>query len=179
MLCVVGKGSAAGGGVCVKMPWSALYCTPPVLPTSSCFQLAPQWPRHKLHLIPSVKLVAPMEKPILERAKLYPRMSNQGKKISVRISPATPRWEKKKGGGVPWARAEISLQPLETPWCSRYLLAAHGKGHARAGVCKLQPMEDTTPDEVDTYWRKLQPVESPCWSRFVMKEWSSWRGPTL
>lgn len=37
-------------------------------------------------------------------------------------------------GGASGARAETPLQPLETPWWSRYFPAALGEGHAGADI---------------------------------------------
>jgi len=28
-------------------------------------------------------------------------------------------------------------------------------------------------------WYSLQAMENPCWSRFILKNWSQWRGPTV
>lgn len=57
------------------------------------------------------------------------------------------------GGGSPGTGAEISLLPVEKTMLEQ--------------IFKLLPMEDSRLPQVDLPWRRLQPLESPCWSSWV------------
>ena len=100
--------------------------------------------------------------------------------FKIRQKTAQAEWE---GGGkwetILWAprskkEGEQILQVLEqvfpcSPWkalltqADIHAAAAHGRPHAGTG---------------DYFLKELWPVESPCWSRHILKDYSLARGPT-
>ena len=83
----------------------------------------------------------------------------------MKNSPADTKVRQERGGrGAPGTGAEIPLKPVEDHAGADSHTAAHGGHHAGGGGYFLT---------------ELQPVESPHWSKIILKDFSLWRGPTL
>ena len=70
------------------------------------------------------------------------------------------------GGGAPGAGAEIPLQPLEKTMV-RQAVPLQPMGDGGEQRFHLQPMEDPTPEQVETPEGGCDPVGSPGWSKLL------------
>jgi len=75
-------------------------------------------------------------------------------------------------------KQRLPCVPWRRPWWSRYFLAALGDDHAGAAIHNA--VHGGPHAAAGGYLLKqLQSVESPCCSRFVLKDCSPWMGPML
>lgn len=110
-----------------------------------------QWTHHRAQLNPSAKMVMPLRKCMSDRVKNTIQQWEKWGKNAREMSLQTLRWDKKVGEEVLWALEQIPVQAVEEP----------------------------IPEQVAISWRKLQDVESPHCSRFILKDCSACEGPML
>ncbi|GAB0182083.1 epimerase family protein SDR39U1 [Grus japonensis] len=78
------------------------------------------------------------------------------------------------GGGAPGARAEIPLQPMEKTMVRQAVPLQPMEVDGGADI-HLQPMEDSTPEQVETPEGGCGPMGSPRWSRLLAGPVALWK----
>ncbi|GAB0180448.1 AN1-type zinc finger protein 5-like [Grus japonensis] len=77
-------------------------------------------------------------------------------------------------GGAPGSGAEIPLQPMEKTMVRQAVPLQPMEDDGGADI-HLQPMEDPTPEQVETPEGGCDPVGSPRWSRLLAGPVAPWR----
>jgi len=102
------------------------------------------------------------------------------RKRSVRNHPADTKVNGEGGGGdCPGARAKILLQPLERTTVKHVAPLQPREWTMVKQISTLQPMEDPHAKAGEYFLKELWPMESPCWSRFILQDCRLWEGPML
>ena len=94
-------------------------------------------------------------------------------------SPADTKISEEGGGGVaPGAKAEVPLQLMERTMVDQAVPLQPKEDYIRANLCTAACGGPLT-EAAEYFLNELQLMESPTWSRFILKDCSPWEGPTL
>lgn len=158
----------------VRSSWTC-----PAPDTDSSRRLRPT--HHRTRRSPTANVVAPLGKSVQERAKCHTAARGIWK-TSETNSPADSKGpRKRRRGGAAGAEAEIAQQPMAKIVVRQRAPAAHGECDGGADILwrQVHPWQSMGSPHWSRFWWELHALVDPCWSRFILKDCSPRRRPTL